>query len=205
MARPRASDYDDKRQAIHRAAAEILSWENGRASMARIAEACGISKALLYHYYKDRNALIFDILHEHLQDIDASLAKAEAGLCGEARLRALSRRLLELYEDADDLHRLQLGSLDALPEADAKRIRLVERAILTRFQDALIALEPRLSTDRARLTAVSMSLLGMLNWVFTWFRPDRGLSRQDYADFATRTALAGLRDDLVPGAESSQS
>ena len=51
MARSRANDYDDKRQAILDRSAELFSvYGFDRASMNRIAEACGVSKANLYHY-----------------------------------------------------------------------------------------------------------------------------------------------------------
>ena len=54
MARPRANNYDDKRRAILDRSAELFSeYGYDRASMNRIAEACGVSKANLYHYYKD--------------------------------------------------------------------------------------------------------------------------------------------------------
>ncbi|NBP52464.1 MAG: TetR/AcrR family transcriptional regulator, partial [Actinobacteria bacterium] len=57
MARPRAADYDDKRAAILRRAAELFA-EKGydRTSMTEIAAALGVSKALFYHYYPSKDA-----------------------------------------------------------------------------------------------------------------------------------------------------
>ncbi|SFP66490.1 TetR/AcrR family transcriptional regulator [Tranquillimonas alkanivorans] len=192
MARPRADDYADKRAAIHRRAAQTLSEAGGRASMSRIAEDCGISKALLYHYYKNRDALISDILCTHLREIDRALAKACEGRAGADRLHCLSRTLLALYEDADDLHRLQLGALGKLPEEDARRIRTLERVILDRFRAAIREVAPDL--DGAGMTAASMSLMGMLNWVFTWFRPGGALTRDEFARHATDMLLRSLEE-----------
>ena len=73
----RASDYDDKRQTILDGAAErfaALGYE--RASMRVIAEAAGISKALLYHYYADKEALLFDVLSSHLTPLCAAVEAA---------------------------------------------------------------------------------------------------------------------------------
>jgi hypothetical protein len=39
---------------------------------------------------------------------------------------------------------------------------------------------------------MTMSLFGMLNWVYLWFREDGPVSRQDYADAATTLFLQGL-------------
>lgn len=190
MARTRAADYEDKRDAIHRAAARILSKADGKASMTQIASACGISKALLYHYFKNRDELVFDIIHTHLSEIDRSLGAATDGLEGRARLHRLSATLLDLYENADDLHRLQLGALGALPEEDAQRIKQVERAILEHFRIAIRQIAPDL--DRARMIAVTMGLMGMLNWAFTWFRSDGPLTRAEFARMATEMALSEI-------------
>ena len=40
-----------------------------------------------------------------------------------------------------------------------------------------------------------MSVFGMLNWVYMWHRPGKGLSREDYAALAAdfiRSGLSGL-------------
>ncbi|MGB8622205.1 MAG: TetR/AcrR family transcriptional regulator [Paracoccaceae bacterium] len=197
MARPRADDYDDKREAIHRTAARILAEEGGKAPMVRIAQGCGISKGLLYHYYQNRDALIFDIVHTHLSEMDAALAEAGQGLSGAKRLRRLSATLLAHYEDADDLHRLQLGALDTLPPDDIARIRAVERSILDRFRSAIREVEPDI--DKPRLTAVSMGLMGMLNWAFTWFRADGPLTRAEFAHIAADMALSQIGAGKTPG------
>ena len=68
MPRTRARDYDDKRDAIlHRAAIAFARDGYDRASMAGLAAECGVSKALLYHYYASKEALLFGILSNHLQ------------------------------------------------------------------------------------------------------------------------------------------
>ena len=57
MARSRALDYDDKRLAILKRSAQLFA-EQGyeRSSMAQLAASCGVSKALLYHYYDSKDA-----------------------------------------------------------------------------------------------------------------------------------------------------
>ncbi|QDL91943.1 TetR/AcrR family transcriptional regulator [Paroceanicella profunda] len=197
MARPRAEDYEEKRAAIHRTAARLLSQGGGQASMMRIAEACGISKALLYHYYDSRDALVFDIVHTHLLALDAALAAVPPETRGRARLHLLSRRLLACYEDADDLHLLQLGAVGSLPDVQVAAIRAAERAILGHFRAALGDTVP--GADRARTTAALMGLMGMLNWAFTWFRPDGALSRDGFAALATDMALSALQGAPATG------
>jgi len=60
MARSRAKDYDDKRLVILHRSAQLFA-ESGYVgtSMNAIADACRVSKALLYHYYPDKEAILF--------------------------------------------------------------------------------------------------------------------------------------------------
>ena len=70
MARTRAKDYDDKRDAmLHQAAVVFARDGYDRASMAQLAAECGVSKALLYHYYASKEALLFAIVESHLSDL----------------------------------------------------------------------------------------------------------------------------------------
>ena len=190
MARTRAEDFDDKRRAILRAAALELAGP-GPGSMAQIADRAGVSKALLYHYYPGRDALVFAIVHDHLAELESALAGADRpGLDPAARLRALIHALLAAYRDADAAHRVQLNASATLPPGDRARIVAQERAIVRRFADALRAAQPDLAP--ARVMPATMSLLGMLNWAWMWFRDGGALSRADYADLVTDLMLRGL-------------
>ena len=55
MARPRANDYAQKRRRVLAAATELFA-RNGYAitSMSDIADACGIAKSVVYHYYDSK-------------------------------------------------------------------------------------------------------------------------------------------------------
>lgn len=66
MVRPRADNYEERRQEILDGAASMFA-ERGfdGTSIATIAQKCGVSKALLYHYYESKEALLFDMLHSH--------------------------------------------------------------------------------------------------------------------------------------------
>lgn len=195
MARTRAADYDAKRQAILRRSAGVFA-EHGvdRASMAQVAAECGISKALLYHYYDSKEALLQDIIRSHLEELAAAVAEVDdPGLPPERRLRLLIGRVLECYRDADDLHQVQIVGMRTLPPVRAEELKDLERRIVARFATVLRAINPALDAGRPLLKPVTMSLFGMLNWVYMWFRPDGGLTREEYADLATTMILEGVR------------
>lgn len=192
MARPRSAGYDDKRQAIlDRSAAVFAKHGYDRASMAEVAKACGVSKALLYHYYVNKAALLFDILHDHLQELIDAVAAVDTRLPPRQRLRALVGALLEAYRDADDEHKIQLNELGKLPPKRKKLLTDMERELVRVFADAIAAVNPALGGDSALLKPVTMSLFGMVNWHYMWFREGKALTREDYADLVTTLLVEG--------------
>ena len=192
MARTRADDFPTKRRAILAAAASVMAEQGPeRASMARIADRAEVSKALLYHYFPGRDALVFAIVHDHLADLDQALAAADDPARPPAdRLRALVHAVIEAYRHADDAHKVQLTGAPTLPEDDRARILALERRIVRRFAEVLRLAAPDLPAER--LMPATMSLFGMMNWVYMWFREGGALSRAAYADLATDLVLGGL-------------
>lgn len=196
MARTRASDFEEKQHGLLMSAATVFA-EQGmeKASMAQIASHSGVSKALLYHYYPSKDVLIFAIIHTHLLELEASIAAAvDPSLPPEAQLRVLVGVVLDRYRGADDAHRVQLVGTDTLSEEQKAEIRGVERQIVRHFSTVLRQIKPELDQpERPLLMPVTMSLFGMMNWVYMWFRDGGKITRQDYAEVATTLILEGIR------------
>ncbi|MCA1298726.1 TetR/AcrR family transcriptional regulator [Stappia indica] len=195
MARPRADDYDDKRKAILKTSAALFA-EHGfdRASMNQIAQGCGVSKALLYHYYANKDALLFDIIRDHLDELNAAVEEAAAPAApGEARLEACVGALLDAYRDANAEHKIQINEMKRLPPEQQEELKERERQLVKMFAAALADAVPALGGGSELLKPVTMSLFGMVNWHYMWFREGGAVSREDYARIATRLILDGAR------------
>jgi AcrR family transcriptional regulator len=196
MARTRATDFEEKQHGILASAAAVFAEQGmDKASMAQIAGHCGVSKALLYHYYPSKDELIFAIIHSHLVELEAAVAEAvDEALAPEAQLRVLVGVVLEKYRGADDAHKVQLVGASALTEDQRAAIRGVERGIVRHFSAALRRINPELDRpERPLLMPVTMSLFGMMNWVYMWFRDGGLISREDYAEMATTLILEGVK------------
>jgi TetR/AcrR family transcriptional regulator len=194
MARTRASNYDEKRRAILNRSAELFS-EHGydRASMSKIAEACGVSKANLYHYYKDKEGLLFDVIRFHLKELLDVIEDANRiDLPAQDRLRELVGAVLEAYRDADSQHNVQISSMRFLPSKRRAELKAMEREIVQTFSNAVLGVAPQLK-DNKLLKPVTMSLFGMINWHYLWFKSSGSVSRSDYADLVTKLIVDGTR------------
>ncbi|MCP1830450.1 AcrR family transcriptional regulator [Bradyrhizobium sp. USDA 4532] len=200
MARSRAKDYDDKRLSmLHRSAELFAASGYVGTSMNTIADACGVSKALLYHYYPDKEAILLDILSSHLAKLVAAVRKASAQ-AGDpvARFRTIVATLLELYRHADAEHQVQISSLKLLPKDKQQPLLASERILVGIMSDALAAAVPAAKHKRL-LKPLTMSVFGMLNWHYMWFREGGPMTRAEYAGFVAQLVLAGA-DDAAAGA-----
>lgn len=195
MARTRAKDYDDKRDAILHGAASIFARDGyDRASMAQLAGEMSMSKALLYHYYASKEALLYDIIATHLQELVEAVEDADRpDAAPQIRLEGLVTALLDAYRDADNEHRVQLSGLRLLPDAQQEELKALERRLVALFAEAVRQVNPAAFDAKPLLKPVTMSLFGMLNWFYMWFREDRGITRADYARLATQLLVSGVK------------
>ncbi|QFT62985.1 TetR/AcrR family transcriptional regulator [Roseivivax sp. THAF30] len=195
MARTRAQDFDEKRHGLLLVAANVFATQGmDKASMSQIASEAGVSKSLLYHYYPSKDALIFAIIHTHMEAIDLRLSQVPRdGIAPRARLERLILVVLDAYRGADDQHKVQLNAGPALSDEQMDRIKDVERRVVRHFTETLREIRPDLDRPGApRTMPVALSLFGMLNWVYMWFREDGAISREDYGRLATSLILGGV-------------
>jgi len=195
MARTRAIDYSDKQQTILTAAARLFG-EHGfeRVSMAAVAVECGFSKALLYHYYSSKEALLDDIIMRHLERLIAAVSTANASASEPRdRLLAMVTAVLLSYQEDADQHRVQQGSQASMSAAKQDTMKALERTLVQQFSDALLQAVPRLQERPEVLQPVTMSLFGMLNWTYTWFKDGGAMDRSHYAEIVTTLMLDGAK------------
>jgi TetR/AcrR family transcriptional regulator len=205
MARSIASDHDEKRRTILARSMELFAAHGyDRASMNKIADAIGVSKALLYHYYRDKEELLFDVIRFQLnQLLDVVEIADRPGLAPEARLNALIGALLEAYRGADAQHNVQISSMRFLSPLRQQELKGMERELVALFSDAVGGVAPHLRGS-PMLKAVTMSLFGMVNWHYLWFRSTGSITRQDYADLVTRLVADGSQRVTAEHAPSAK-
>ena len=194
MARGRSSGYDDQRELIlgHAAALFARSGYPGT-SMNEVAQACGLSKPTIYHYFRDKYALLVDITDGHMTRLQSLVDEVQSmGLPPEPRLRMLIERFVQEYAHARHAHRVLTEDVRFLQDDDRQRVLGKERAVVETFAQAVAQLRP--DADGAGLSkALAMLLFGMMNWMFTWLRPDGSLDHEAMAPVVADLFLGGLQ------------
>lgn len=195
MSRTRAQDFDQKKIAIRSSATKLFSRVGYHAtSMTQVAGAAGISKGLLYHYYENKDFLLFDILEAHLLDLAEDVeTAAQKSLDPEEKLGFIIEALLDNYHDSDEEHRIQLAEMSSLPLDRQEVLRNLERRIVIPVNQAVSEMLPRDVAQNMMLKPCTMTLFGMVNWCFMWFKKDGPMSRADYAKLVSQIFLNGIR------------
>lgn len=205
MARGRSPGYDDQREMILGHAAELFARRGYPAtSMNEVAEACGLSKPTIYHYFRDKYNLLVHIADGHVSRLQALVVEVEAkNLEPEARLRELIHRFVEEYAEAHHAHRVLTEDVRFLLPEDSERILGKERAVVAAFAHALAQMRP--DTEVAGLTkALTMLLFGMINWMFTWLKPDGELNYDAMAPIVADLFFGGVPAVRMPAPASER-
>ena len=201
MARGRAPGYGNQREDILAHAARLFAIHGYSAtSMNEVAAACAMSKASLYHYFRDKDALLVDIAEGHVCRLEAVVEELRLqALAPAARLQELIRRFVAEYGGAQHAHRVLTEDVRFLGDADRARILDRERHVVGAFADAIAELRPEL--DRAHLVKpLTMLLFGMINWMFTWLKDDGKLDPQAMAGVVADLFFGGFPAVRIPAA-----
>jgi AcrR family transcriptional regulator len=193
MPRGKAATFELQRAAILETAAHLFA-ENGFAgtSMADLAKACGVSKALLYHYYRDKEHLLFDTADSYLDTLIAIVAGVRARkLPPMEHFTALVARFMQEYQHSQAQHMVLVQDVKFLGEAERGRIVAKERQVVDAVAQAISSLKPRFRKKALRVP-LAMILFGMINWTFTWLRADGPLSYEDMSKVVTEIFLRGV-------------
>ncbi len=194
MSRPRAADYAEQRARIlERAVSAFARLGYPSATMADLAEACGTSKAALYHYFPSKEALLFEALDAYTARLSEIVdAVASRGLAPRDELRALVREFLAAYHRSRDHHVSLLHDVKFLAPAQRDRIRAPQRRIVEHFASLLSRAFPG-AVDARNRKPMTMALLGMINFTFAWWRPDGPIGHDAYADLVIDLWFDGAR------------
>ena len=204
MARGRSATYDDQREAILARAAELFAARGyPGTSMNEVAAACGLTKPALYHYVRDKQALLLQICEDHIVTLQELVDEVAARqLPPDEHLRALILAFVQAYADAQHQHRVLTEDVRFLGDAEREQVLEGQRQVVAAFARAVAAVRPGIA-DAALHKPLTMLLFGMINWMFTWLQPDGALSHADMAPVVADLFLGGLAAVRLPESVAS--
>jgi AcrR family transcriptional regulator len=187
--------YDDRLARILEAATTLVAQVGyQKASMRSVAKAAGSSLAGIYHYFDSKEKMLFLMQFRTFNSLLANLREKLHGVENPIeQLRVMVRAHVGYF--AANMAALKICSheLDSLTGdayEETRRIRREYYQLTRSIIDGL--LEGRATDSAIDRHAATMSLFGMLNWLYRWYNPKRGPSPSALAQQITTQFLHGL-------------
>ena len=184
----------DRRDEIVRSAAAVLRrGRDGALRMEEVAKHVGLVKGNLYYYFKDRQELIF---HCHMRCTEMSLQALEEiaprGGSAEERLREFLRRHIEIII-ASDYGGALLADIGELTPAQRRRYVALRDRVEAGVRKLIEEGVARKQFRPVPVPLAGFAILGSINWMPKWHRPDGALSAREVADTFVDFFIRGLK------------
>ena len=188
-------DPRDRRREILETAARLIcaNGYNGT-SLRDIAEACGLTKAGLYHHCRSKEHLLIEIMSYGMDIFEEQVLLQVMPIEDPVeRLRTCMRKnVLLVTEDRTKevtiiLHQHDTLTGEARAQIDARKKRYV-RFLETSFTEAIR--DGRLRPIQPKVAA--FSFLGQVLWIYKWFRPDGTIPAEELAVEMEKLFFDGL-------------
>jgi len=192
----------EPRQEILRTAARLFQQQGyDGTSMNDVAAALKLSKGGLYHHFQSKDEILFNLMN-HAMDIteEQVIAPVKSIANPEDRLRALIRRHIGVVlSERDREITVMLHENHPLTPALRKRINARKKDYV-HFVENLIgevqaqrAVGSNASSSKKTVThrAAAFALLGMINWIYQWYRPEGSLQEESLVQQYTEIFFQG--------------
>ena len=185
----------DSRQEILRTAARLFQQRGYDAtSMNDVAAALKLSKGGLYHHFESKDEILFNLMDHAMavtqqRVIDPVRSVADP----EERLRKLIRLQIELVLSSRDREiTVMLHENHPLPPSLRRRINSRKKDYV-HFVENLISEVQGVRQSRGGVNprAAAFALLGMINWLYQWYKPEGSLKAEELARQYTAIFFTG--------------
>jgi AcrR family transcriptional regulator len=197
MAFENKDHHTNRRQEIISVATDLF-YEYGyqKASLRDISGRLGITQAAIYYHFKNKEEILYTIIDRVSNELLFILKSCLAG----------KREPIQNLKDAIVQHILsmKMNRKGAKITIEDKRFlsgdlnRLVkekEKAIFYLYKGYLVELQRMGTIRECDLTAATFGILGMINWLYHWYRSGKGLSMEQLAQEIVNILFYGLSSE----------
>jgi len=192
----------DSRQEILRTAARLFQQRGYDAtSMNDVAAALKLSKGGLYHHFQSKDEILFEIMSHAMEITEERVMNPVRGIADpEERLRALIRLHIEVVLSPRDREiTVLLHENHPLPPALRKRINARKKEyvhflenLMAEVQEKMKRKVPANCKGRISPRAAAFALLGMINWIYQWYKPEGELQANNLVPQFTDLIFGGI-------------
>jgi TetR/AcrR family transcriptional regulator, cholesterol catabolism regulator len=188
----------DSRQEILRTAARLFQQRGYDAtSMNDVAAALKLSKGGLYHHFQSKDEILYEIMNHAMEITEERVLNPVRGISDpEERLRALIRLHIEVVLSPRDREiTVMLHENHPLPPALRKRINIRKKDYIHFLESLMTEVQEKAKNQtRGKVSprAAAFALLGMINWIYQWYKPEGELQAQNLIPQFTDLIFGGI-------------
>lgn len=192
----------DSRQEILRTAARLFQQRGYDAtSMNDVAAALKLSKGGLYHHFQSKDEILYEIMNHAMEITEERVLNPVRGIADpEERLRALIRLHIEVVLSPRDREiTVMLHENHPLPPALRKRINIRKKDYIHFLERLMAEVQEKVQNKVQNHTkgkvsprAAAFALLGMINWIYQWYKPEGELQAKNLIPQFTDLIFGGI-------------
>ena len=194
LAKATKGKASDRREEIVSAATELF-YEYGfqKATMRDICRKVGITQAALYYHFRNKEEILYTIIERSSNNLHLLLRSSFS-----ENKDPVEKLRNSIYQHILSIKHAREGAKIIIEDkrflgGDLNRlVKEKEKAVFYLYRDRLEELQKLGRIKPCDLTVATFSILGMINWLYHWYRPDKGLSLEALAEQIINILFRGL-------------
>lgn len=174
---------DDTRKRLQEEAIDFFYQKGFAASSVReIVKRAGVSNSVLYHYFKDKNELLYVVIDEVGRELIDELReiqrKREDGI---ETLKEMIKKQISIVKDRKKEAKIFLEEEYQLKDKYRKRVLKQHRKIYDIYKKQLEILEKEGRLRKINKIIAVFGIIAAINWTYRWYKEEGKLSVEDIA------------------------
>lgn len=194
MASAKQKEVSNRRDEIMSAATELF-YEYGyeKASLRDISRRVGLTQAAIYYHFRNKEEILYTIIEQSSNQLFFTLKSCLSGNRDpvEKLRNAILHHILSIKHNRKGAKiiiedkRFLSGELNRL-------VREKEMSVFYLYKNHLRELQRINKIKECDLTVATFGILGMINWLYHWYRPEKRLSIEKCAEEIVDYVFYGL-------------
>ena len=171
-----------------------------RSSMREIAERVGISKAALYHHFKNKEEILFTLCVQAGEIINEDMRQAI--LKSETQYSNVRDQLISILYDYTigylkhkNFNKILFFEIESLPPEKREIIVNYERSNVAQFKNYLRRIMDQGKIKKTNITVLTFCFFATVQWLYFWYKKDGPLSIREIIEYIVDYFLYGIIGD----------
>lgn len=169
----RSEAYSEKLTSLLNLSAHLIAKDGyHKASIRKVARAADLSISTLYHYFREKDQLLFLIQYHTFDSLVQKLKeKLESISSPEKKLYAMIENQIEHFIQHMDELKVCSRELEALSGTYYQKVLQKRREYFNLTLKIIEELKNKYHNPELDSRLATLFLFGMLNWIYMWYKP----------------------------------